>query len=477
MDPRPLTVTELAGRIKRLLEDQVGTVTVSGEVSNLRIPSSGHCYFLLKDAGAAINAVCFRGTLGRQRVRPADGMQLELTGRVSAYAARSEYQLVVDSMREAGLGDLMRRFLELKERLKTEGLFDQERKRPIPQLPRCLGLVTSCTGAALRDMLNILGRRARGLTIYLAPCAVQGDAAPAEIVNALQLLQRDARAEVIIVGRGGGSIEDLWAFNDERVARAIATSRIPVISAVGHETDTTLADYAADLRAPTPSAAAELVSAHHGEVAAQLRQWQQRLGRIMRQHLAERRARLERCRNSWGLRSPRERVQAAMQRLDDLQVALQQAMQHRLARSRERSQLAAAHLQRTSPLTRLRLLQARLAYAQDRLRTQGPVRWLPQLAAAAETHRQLAARLQRAVLALATQRRLAVSSLSDRLAGLNPESVLQRGYSIVTHGRNGKVIKSPAQVRPDDLVRIRSAGGQWRALVLPGESDLFDPQP
>ena len=471
---RPLTVSELAGRILHLLEGQIGQVAVTGELSNVRIPSSGHCYFVLKDAEAAINAVCFRNTLCRQKVSVRNGMQLEVRGRVTAYPQRSEYQVVIETMREAGLGELMRRFLEIKEKLKSEGLFDSERKRPIPRLPRRIGIVTSSTGAALRDMLNILRRRVRGLEIYLSPSAVQGESAPLEIIAALERLQRHGRAEVIIVGRGGGSIEDLWAFNDERVVRALAACPIPVISAVGHETDTTLADYAADLRAPTPSAAAELVSAHYGDLGERVDLLRRRLTRAIMQPLAERRARLERCASSWGLRKPRERLNLAAQRLDDLKLDLDKSIEGTLDGKRRRYGDLEARLSRANPLRRIGELRGRLAQAQALLTAQGASRWLPALTASRQRLGQYQCRLELAAAAQRKRLHWRVESACQQLEALSPHRVLQRGYSIVTHGKREQIVTAPGQVHEGEIVHVRSAGGPWRAVALSPEPDLFD---
>ncbi len=471
---RPLTVTQLARRIVRLLEGEIGVVTVTGEVSNLRRPSSGHCYFILKDAEAAINAVCFRSTLQRQRVSPANGMQLEIRGRLSAYAPRSEYQIIIESIREAGLGDLMRRFIELRDKLKDEGLFDTARKRPIPRLPRRIGLVTSSTGAALRDMINVLNRRARGLTIYLSPASVQGDAAPADIVRAINRLCRHGQAEVVLVGRGGGSIEDLWAFNDERVVRAIAGCSLPVICCVGHETDTTLADYAADLRAPTPSAAAELVTAHYGELLQNLEQTQRRLARTMQYQLADWRARLQRCLGSWGLRHPRERLAVAMQRADDLSEQLNLAMLRNLHRREQQLDDLACRLGRVNPLRRVEALRVRLQRSQSLLLAIGPSRWGPQLAASSRLLEQFRQRLRVAMESRLHRRGLELQGTHQRLLSVSPTAILQRGYSIVTHGKRRQIVKDPGQVKINETIYIQSAQGPWRAAALPPDEDLFD---
>src|SRR5216684_3755323 len=256
---RVYTVSELTGQIKGTLEGAFPAVWVEGEISNLRMPSSGHAYFTLKDEGAQLSAVLFRGRGRRVRFEPEDGMHVLAFGGLDVYAARGQYQLVVELMEPQGLGALQLAFEQLKRKLEAEGLFDEGRKRKLPVFPRVIGIVTSPTGAAIRDMLNIIGRRFGDLHILIAPVRVQGDGAPGEIIQALLNLQAVAELDVIIVGRGGGSIEDLWAFNDEGVARAIVDCRVPVVSAVGHEIDVTIADLVADARAPTPSAAAALV--------------------------------------------------------------------------------------------------------------------------------------------------------------------------------------------------------------------------
>lgn len=473
-DSRPMTVGELSRRIQRLLETGIGEVRATGEVSNVRLPRSGHCYFLLKDSEAAINAVCFRSSLARCGFTPIDGMQVEVRGRVTAYTPRSEYQIIVTSMRKAGLGDLMLRFEQLKQKLRAEGLFDQERKRPIPRVPRRIGIVTSATGAALRDMLNVLGRRARGLELWLAPAAVQGDTAPLEIVRAIERLARHGQVEVIVVGRGGGSIEDLWAFNDERVVRAIAASPIPVISAVGHETDTTLSDYAADLRAPTPSAAAELVCAHHAELNERLTMLGGRLARATRHRLQLAGQRLERSRASWGMRRPVDRCLLAGQRLDEMREQLSSSLQQCLRDQRTRLRHLDGRLRLAEPMRRLRLMDQRLQHVRGLLHAAGPARWRPRLLHARSIVDQLAARRNTAVTTQLERKTTRLQALADRLHASSPTAILQRGYSIVTHGGRGRVVTDPARLRTGEVVRVRSAGGEWSAAVLPLGGDLFE---
>lgn len=287
--PLVFSVSELTELVRRSLESSFSAVAVEGEISNWRPAPSGHLYFTLKDGGAMIQAVMFKGKALRLAFRPKDGMLVRAVGSLSVYAARGQYQLIVDSMSLAGEGDLLLMLEERKRRLAAEGLFDEARKRPLPAFPSRVAVITSPTGAAVRDVLNVLGRRNAGIRVTVIPTLVQGDEAPAQLARALRVANEHKLGEVIIIGRGGGSLEDLLAFSDEAVVRAVAASAIPVISAVGHEIDWSLCDYAADLRAPTPSAAAELVS----ESAASVRE---RLGSAAEALESAIRARLERAR-------------------------------------------------------------------------------------------------------------------------------------------------------------------------------------
>lgn len=469
-----MKIAELARRIQRQLETEIGTVCVRGEVSNLRIPASGHAYFMLKDDQAAINAICFRGALSRQRSCLREGVALDVTGRVTAYAPRSQYQIIVETMRAAGEGDLMRRLQELKEKLQAEGLFDADKKRELPTMPTTVGVVTSSTGAALRDILQVLGRRVRGMQVLIAPAAVQGEQAPEQIVAAIKHLERDARPEVIIVGRGGGSIEDLWAFNDERVVRAVAASTIPVIAAVGHETDTTLTDYAADLRAPTPSAAAELVCAHHGEVIDRLTRSQQRLQRAMRQQLQDRRSSLGQLVRSWGLRRPQDVYRQACQRHDEARMALMRGIEQRLARAAHASDQLRLRLRHQAPLNRLERLGDHVVGLQNRMLAAGPRQWRGTLQREHQHLGSLSQRLKSAMTAQARGRARHWEDTCRRLEAVSPQSVLKRGYSIVTHGRTGKLITRPDQLREGESFQVRSSGGNWRGARLNDAPDMFD---
>jgi exodeoxyribonuclease VII large subunit len=319
----PITVSELTRRIREKLEAAFSDVWITGEISGLRVPPSGHIYFTLKDKDAQIKAVFFRSGNRYLKFAPKDGMEVILRGRVTVYDPRGEYQVVAEYMEPKGIGALQLAFLQLKEKLEKEGLFDQSRKRPLPVHPRRVGVVTSPSGAAIRDILNVLGRRAPGVKILIAPATVQGAAAPAEIASAISELNKVDGLDVIIVGRGGGSVEDLAAFNTEVVARAIASSNIPVISAVGHETDFTIADFAADLRAPTPSAAAEVVAKNEEDMADALRSLQGRLiYAVMQEH---RRMRDRLYSEERALINPMRRLHDHAIRLDELSGRLMSA--------------------------------------------------------------------------------------------------------------------------------------------------------
>lgn len=348
----PCTVSQLTGYIRRLFEDdaELCDVWVEGEVSNFSRPSSGHCYFTLKDAGAQLGCVMWRSVANTQDYLPADGDLVLAHGRVSVYEAGGRYQLYVDKVRPAGVGNLYLEFERLKARLEAEGLFAVERKRPLPRFPRRIGIVTSPTTAALRDILNILRRRYPLAEVLLAPTPVQGDDAPPQIVAALEALNARDDVDVIIVARGGGSLEELWAFNDERVARAIAASRIPVVCGVGHETDFSLADFAADVRAPTPSAAAELVAPDRTELRAQVAGLTATLTTALQSAVEARRWRLAEQVRALKHLSPQGQLAQARQRVDDLLGRAEAAAHHDLLLRRERLNGLIGRLAGVSPL-------------------------------------------------------------------------------------------------------------------------------
>jgi exodeoxyribonuclease VII large subunit len=330
LPPSTWSVTDLTRYLRDVLESDelLQDVWVQGEVSNFSRPSSGHLYFTLKDRGAALRCVMWRNSAMRQEYQPLDGEAIEVHGAISIYEAGGQYQLYADQFRPVGEGALFQEFLRLKARLEAEGLFDPARKREIPRWPRWIGIVTSPTGAALRDILNTLRRRYPLAEVILAPTPVQGDEAPPAICAALQEINRLAQPDVILLARGGGSIEDLWAFNDERVARAIAASAIPVITGVGHETDFTIADFVADLRAPTPTAAAELATPNQGDLRLGIDDLSERLARATQAVITAQRWVLAGVQNRLALHTPRTRLHSDQQRTKELTRRLETIIQH-----------------------------------------------------------------------------------------------------------------------------------------------------
>jgi exodeoxyribonuclease VII large subunit len=348
VQPR-MTVSELTALVKGCLEEGIGPLWVEGEISNFLAHRSGHFYFTLKDATAQLRCVMFRNANLRLRFLPEDGMQCALFGRITVYERSGQYQLLTERMLPVGAGELQLAFDQLKARLAAEGLFDPERKRRLPAYPATIGVVTSQSGAAVRDIVRILRRRWPPIRIVLRPAQVQGAAAAQDVARAIEELNRLAGVDLLIVGRGGGSLEDLWAFNEEPVARAIAGSRIPVISAVGHETDTTIADFVADLRAPTPSAAAELAVRDFREVLGSARLLRHRAERALARRLAELRLRLRTLAAGPALRSPLDRLRAASQRADELLARAQRGAIAALTAARQRSARVAASLAALNP--------------------------------------------------------------------------------------------------------------------------------
>ena len=337
--------------IRRLFErdNLLGRVRVWGELSNFRRHHSGHCYFTLKDAGASLRCVMFRSKAVGLKFVPRDGLRVRLAGNVSVYERDGNYQLYVESMLPDGLGDLSAAFAKLREKLLAEGLFDESRKQPIPVMPKAIGVVTSPTGAALRDIVTVARRRHGGIPIILVPAQVQGEEAPEQIVRGIELLDRSGRVDVIVIGRGGGSIEELWAFNDERVVRAVAAAVTPLVSAVGHQTDFTLSDFAADLRAATPSQAAELVVPDRSELLRRLSSARRRLNQALRHRLIERRLRLERCLQSSLFRRPQELLRDRSQLLDQLSERLTHALKAALDERQQRLRIANEKLNLLNP--------------------------------------------------------------------------------------------------------------------------------
>jgi exodeoxyribonuclease VII large subunit len=470
---RVLTVSQLTRAIKDALEGRFGGLWVEGEVSNLRVHSSGHVYFTLKDDEAQVRAVLFRSRVRRLRFEPADGLHVLAFANLDVYAARGEYQLVCELLEPRGVGALQLAFEQLKTRLAAEGLFDPARKRALPALARRVGLVTSPTGAAVRDFLRIATRRFAGLHVLVCPVRVQGETAVGEIVEALGILNRLGGLDVIVLARGGGSLEDLWAFNEEAVARAIAASKIPVISAVGHETDVTIADFVADLRAPTPSAAAELVVREKAELVRQLGVLGTRLGRAMRQRVGRIADRLVDLRRRRVLTDPARPLRDWARRLDELGTRLGRAVTRQDARARERLAragralrpgLLAAQVRHHRRLTgqlsgRLwRAITRQDARARERLARAGRALRPGLLAAQVGHHRrltgQLGGRLRRAMLGEAARRRRAVEAIAARLESLSPVACLARGYAIAARP-SGEVLTDAGRVAVGDPLTVR----------------------
>jgi exodeoxyribonuclease VII large subunit len=369
--PPVWTVTDLTRYLKDIFESDtlLQDIWVQGEISNLSRPQSGHLYFTIKDGASALRCVMWRTSAARLRIPLRDGQSVEVHGGLSIYEASGQYQLYADLLRPAGEGALYQEFLRLKAALEAEGLFDSERKRPIPRWPRRIGLVTSPTGAALQDMLNTLRRRYPLTEVVLAPTAVQGDEAPGGVISALQALNRCPNVDVIIVARGGGSIEDLWAFNDERVARAICSSAVPVITGVGHETDFTIADFVSDLRAPTPTAAAELASPDRQDLLAATAALTSRLERRMQTIVTERRWELAHLQNRFQSRSPVSQVRTQRQRVDELSRRLTILAAHNLQMHRARLTGIENRLTSLSPLSVLKRGYSILTLPDGRLLT------------------------------------------------------------------------------------------------------------
>ena len=370
---KPLTVSQLTNSIRIALESRFLSVWVEGEISNFKDHSSGHWYFTLKDENAQLRAKCFRSTNVRIRFRPANGLKVRARGKLSVYAPRGEYELVIDALDPVGAGALQVAFEQLRDRLQKEGLFAKELKRPLPVFPRRVGIVTSPTGAAIRDILNVISRRTRTVHVLFSPARVQGDSAGPEIARAIQFINqfheralREGRVndlvDVLIVGRGGGSTEDLWAFNQEEVARAIRKSAIPVISAVGHETDYTIADFAADVRAATPSAAAEIVAAHEDQLCSALEHLGRQLVRLTKFQVVNLRSRVQEQALSQAFDEVKSQLASARMRLDAASAACSGAVETKVQEGRERLGLAAASLDALSPLG---VLQRGYAIAQD----------------------------------------------------------------------------------------------------------------
>jgi exodeoxyribonuclease VII large subunit len=433
-----LTPSQLNTLARDLLEGAFPLIWVEGELGNVTRPASGHLYFTLKDARAQVRCAMFKPKSQWLRFVPREGLRVLARGRLTLYEARGDYQLVIDHLEEAGEGALRRAFEALKAKLAAEGLFDQGRKRALPAHPRRLAVITSPSGAAVRDVLSVLGRRFPLLEVDILPVQVQGEAAPAQIVSMRRRAADSDRYDVILVTRGGGSLEDLWAFNDEQLARAIAASPVPVVSAVGHETDFTLADFAADLRAPTPSVAAELLVPDARDLSTRLRTLDRRVQELQRHHLRQAMQRADRAALRLNALRPQARLALIRRRQEDAMRRLQALWREQTEQRRARLRHAAAILRAAQPQRRLAQLQARL----EALRVR------PQAAVARQLQREA----------------LKLRGLARSLEAVSPLATVARGYAIVTRA-DGALVRSVDQVAPGDAVQARLADGELKLRV------------
>jgi exodeoxyribonuclease VII large subunit len=432
-EPQVLSVETLNRLIRGQIESRFTQVWVKGELSNFKAHTSGHFYFSLKDSNSQIRAVMFRGYNAKLKFRPHDGLEVLIRGKVTVFEPRGEYQITCDTMEPVGAGALQKAFEQLKEKLKKEGLFDPSRKRPLPNLPRHVAIVTSPTGAAIRDILNILQRRARGIEVTIVPTLVQGEAAAPALREAFQKATQLPGVEVVIVGRGGGSIEDMWCFNDEGLARLIAQSPVPVISAVGHEIDFTISDFVADVRAPTPSAAAELVIKSAEEVMNKVMSLRRLLLFAMDRILKTAKQKIIILNHR--LIDPQRRIQDLIQRNDDLSSRLNQAILRYLQRRRDGITLLTRRLGTPEHLllqkrSRLDALHLKLKMAGERT---------------------------------LTQKRYRLERLMGVMDSLSPLRVVERGYSLVT--KDGQLVKSVSQVHKGDHIELQVTDGKISAQV------------
>jgi exodeoxyribonuclease VII large subunit len=425
--------TEIKGTLEKL-----GVVWVQGEISNFKHHSSGHMYFSLKDDRAQIKAACFRNSNLYLKFRPDDGLEVVARGKISVYEPRGDYQLIVEYMEPKGLGSLQLAFEQLKEKLRKEGLFDQDKKRPLPLLPQKIGIVTSPTGAAIRDMLRILKRRNASLNVLIYPAKVQGSGAAEEVAEGIRYLNARADIDVIIVGRGGGSIEDLWAFNEEIVARSISQSRIPVISAVGHEVDFTIADFTADLRAPTPSAAAELVSGARDDLRATVQSLGARLLQAIRRSIEGRRLNFERLIRNRSFNVAPNMIRDFQQRFDEAALRLKLAAANHVSNLRHRERMGYTRLIKIDLHQIIARWRERIAY-----------------------NRQV---MISSMKTFVQQRRSQLQGLAGRIDALSPLAILQRGYAICRDAAGG-IVKEAERMEVGERVEVILAKGALDCLV------------
>jgi exodeoxyribonuclease VII large subunit len=429
------SVSQLNQQVRGLLEYALPFVWVEGEISNLRAPGSGHLYFSLKDNNAQVRCALFRNRYQPQVLQAKDGMQVLVRARVSLYEERGDFQLIVEEIEEIGDGALRRAFEQLKKQLSAQGLFDQDTKRPLPKLPRCIGVVTSPTGAAIRDILSVLKRRFPAIPVIIYPTQVQGSLAADQIVQALAIANKRKECDVIILTRGGGSLEDLWPFNEERVARAVYDSEIPIVSGVGHEIDTTIADFVADQRAATPSAAAELVSPDSSEWLMTVTRLELRLTQMLQQELRHLNLIVEQLGKR--LPHPRQRLQDQAQRLDSLEQRLQLAQTNFLRHKTALLQHLTAQLHQHTPLHQLQLALTNCLTLKKRLQTQ--------------------------ITFHCTQAEEKLHHYMQRLDNISPLNTLKRGYAIATH--NNTILQSAQNIKVGDKLNLTLAHGKLDCTV------------
>ena len=432
-------VSELAAEIRAEVERAFSDLWIEGEISDLRPAASGHVYFTIKDESAQLSAVLFRRQAALLRFRPENGLHILLRGRLSVFEQRGQMQVVAEHIEPMGAGSLQLAFEQVKRQLQREGLFDSERKRPLPEFPRCVGIVTSPAGAVIRDFVNIVTRRHSALRILVYPALVQGESAAAEVATGIAWFNRTGEVDVIVIARGGGSLEDLAPFNSESLARAIARSGIPVVSAIGHETDFTIADFVADLRAPTPSAAAELITAAQHKVEERLEQLGQRLDRATRYALMQARERFLRLSAPAAFARMRDNLNLRQQRVDELSFRMETAWRILYQRAGQRLQHLASSVLRHDVASRLMLVGQRL--------------------------HTLSTRLFRAQAALLQHRRSRLDGLERQLQSLSPLGVLNRGYALV-YDESGALVRDAALVQPKQKLIMRVAKGSIESSVM-----------
>jgi len=438
--PKIYTVSELNREAALALGEHFLMIWVEGEISNLSAPSSGHLYFSLKDAGAQVRCALFKNQQRGLRCKPANGMQVLLRAEVSLYEPRGDYQLIVERMEAAGDGVLRRAFDALRLKLSEEGLFDASRKKPLPRLPQAIGIITSATGAAIRDILSVLKRRFPAIPVIVYPAAVQGANAKFEVAQAIQSANRHGACDILILARGGGSLEDLQAFNEEIVARAIAASGIPIISGIGHETDVTIADFAADLRAATPTAAAEHATPDQQQWLHGFMQLEKRLEQVLQRKLIRTRQSLDWLDKRLAQQHPGQRLRRNAERLEALQRRLIQSMLKKQQHQKHRLAAQSARLAQFNPAIRILSQQQRQHY--------------------------LSQRLERAMQHQLEQSRLRLANTGQTLHAVSPLATLQRGYALVTEVENGNLVRSVQQLAVGDRIQTRVADGQFVSEIV-----------